>query len=183
MRDEATVPLVVAIVPVKQFSFPLAISAAVSISQARLRCGMRYKAYVPLVVATVPLAAFVLPVQQFSFPPVLEDAPIIPAPAKVLIDKQSFVSKSTLGYSRIAKDKEAKQLHKKKVMLGVKGETKFAMKSCRGNEESILIAIDEEGAQDVYAPKVKGKRELKNLECSVNFEARGGGSSRVRDAG
>jgi hypothetical protein len=25
----------------------------------------------------------------------------------------------------------------------------------------------------VSAPKVKGKRELKNLECSINFEARG----------
>ena len=28
-------------------------------------------------------------------------------------------------------------------------------------------------------PKVKGKREFKNLECSINFEARGQGSSRV----
>lgn len=144
---------------------------------------MRYEAFVPPVVATVPSVASVSLVKQFSFPPVSEDAPIIPAPAKVLIDKQSSVSKSTLGYSQIAKDKETKQLHKKKVMLGLKGEMKFAMKSYGGNKERLLIAIDEEGAQDFYAPEVKGKRELKNLECPVNFEAMGGGSSRVRYVG
>ena len=32
---------------------------------------------------------------------------------------------------------------------------------------------------DVSALKVKGKRELKNLKCSINVEARGHGSNRV----
>jgi hypothetical protein len=31
----------------------------------------------------------------------------------------------------------------------------------------------------VSAPKVKGKRELKNLECFINFEARGWRTSLV----
>ena len=31
--------------------------------------------------------------------------------------------------------------------------------------------IEEE--RETYTPKVKGKRELKNLECSINYEARG----------
>jgi hypothetical protein len=29
-------------------------------------------------------------------------------------------------------------------------------------------------------PNTKGKKELKNLECSINFEARSCGSSRVK---
>ncbi|XP_059440244.1 uncharacterized protein LOC132172707 [Corylus avellana] len=134
LRDDATAPTVVATVssvasvsPVNQFSFPPAIPAVASTYPARLQCRMRDEASVPPVVATVPpVRAIVSPV--FSFPP---------APAKALIDNQ--VSKC---YTRRAKDKEAKQLHKKKMPLGVK-----------------------------------------NLECSDNFEARGGGSSRVRDVG
>jgi hypothetical protein len=31
--------------------------------------------------------------------------------------------------------------------------------------------IEEEWKSDT--PKIEGKRELKNLECSINFEARG----------
>jgi hypothetical protein len=45
----------------------------------------------------------------------------------------------------------------------------------------LFSAIEEvrEPKNYVSAPKAKGKRELKNLECSFNFEARGHSSSRV----
>jgi hypothetical protein len=36
------------------------------------------------------------------------------------------------------------------------------------------------GQHSVFAPKKKGKREVKNLECLINFDARGVGSSWVR---
>ena len=108
-------------------------------------------------VSLVTPVASVLPMRQFSFPPVLEDAPMNPVPAKVMIGKLSFVSKPSLGYLRRAKDREANQLHKKKVLLGVKGDTmKFALKLHGEYEERLLIA------------------------CPVFFEARGGGSSRMR---
>jgi hypothetical protein len=43
-----------------------------------------------------------------------------------------------------------------------------------------LTLVDEEQHQEipVSASKPKGSRELKNLECSINFDARGVGSSR-----
>jgi len=43
----------------------------------------------------------------------------------------------------------------------------------------LLTLVDEEQFS-VFALKKKGKREVKNLECSINFDARGVGSSRVR---
>ena len=82
------------------------------------------------------------------------------APAEVLIVKHSSVSKSTLGYLRRAKDREANLLHQKKGLLGVKGDaTKFAWKLYGEYEENLLIA------------------------CSVFFEVRGAGSSSMRDVG
>jgi hypothetical protein len=38
---------------------------------------------------------------------------------------------------------------------------------------SNLFSEIEKEKREFVAPKVKGKRELKNLECSWNFEARG----------
>jgi hypothetical protein len=69
-------------------------------------------------VSLVTPMASVSPMRQFSFPPVLEDASMNPAPAKVMTGKLSFVSKPILRYLRRAKDREANQLHKKKVLLG-----------------------------------------------------------------
>ena len=43
----------------------------------------------------------------------------------------------------------------------------------------LSLKKEREPKNDVPAPKVKGKRELKNLECSINFEAKGRGSNRV----
>jgi hypothetical protein len=135
----------------------------------------------PAPVSVPPMVASIPPVRHFSFPLDLEDAPLNLAPTKVLLGNHS---KSTMGYSRHTRDKDAKQRLKNKVLLGERGEVlKFAMKPRQWNEVSLWEAIDEEGDQDCYAPKVKGKRELKNLECSINFEARGGGSSRFRDVG
>ena len=43
-----------------------------------------------------------------------------------------------------------------------------------GDEESLLNFFSTiEKERDPYTPKVKGKRELTNLECSINNEARG----------
>jgi hypothetical protein len=54
-----------------------------------------------------------------------------------------------------------------------------------GNEKGFLdflALIDEGQCQEVSVPasKLKGFREIKNLECSINFDARGVGSSRVK---
>ena len=38
---------------------------------------------------------------------------------------------------------------------------------------SNLFSVIEKEKWELAAPKVMGKRELKNLECSWNFEARG----------
>jgi hypothetical protein len=45
-----------------------------------------------------------------------------------------------------------------------------------------LALIDEGQRQEVsvLASKLKGYREIKNLECSINFDARRVGSSRVK---
>jgi hypothetical protein len=45
------------------------------------------------------------------------------------------------------------------------------------------LALVEEGQYQevsVSTSKQKGKRELKNLECSINFDAKGVGSSQVK---
>lgn len=47
----------------------------------------------------------------------------------------------------------------------------------------IFVALADEGqSQEVFVSdsKQKGKKELKNLECSINFDTRGVGSSRVK---
>ena len=110
----------------------------------------------------------------------------------------SFVSKSQLGYSRRVKEKVVKQLHKNQELLaeveGVEDYSKdvldavnFALVvwlSWGGDQKSLLelfSVIDKDKERehfiDVSTPKVKGKRELKNLQCSINFEARGRRSS------
>jgi hypothetical protein len=54
--------------------------------------------------------------------------------------------------------------------------------SYEGTEKSFLdfMTLIDEGQRFVYAPKQKEKRELKNLECSINFDARGVGFNRVK---
>jgi hypothetical protein len=54
--------------------------------------------------------------------------------------------------------------------------------SYRGNQKGFLnfLALVDEGQYQevsVSTSKQKGKRELKNLECSINFDAKGVGSS------
>jgi hypothetical protein len=71
-----------------------------------------------------------------------------------------------------------------KVVLDAVKFTSTVGLSCGGDEKSLLelfSVIEEEKKPkiDSFASKVKEKRELKNLECSINFEARGHGSSRV----
>jgi hypothetical protein len=55
--------------------------------------------------------------------------------------------------------------------------------SCGGNEKKIfdlLTVLDKEQRHEVLASlaTLKGRRELKNLECSINFNGRGDCSSR-----
>ena len=108
----------------------------------------------------------------------------------------SFVSKSQMGYTQRVKEKMARQLHKNKELFAevvaetvekgvenysevIQDTVKFAPimgLSCGegGDAKSLLnlfLTIEEE--RDPYTPKVKGKRELRNLECSINYEARG----------
>jgi hypothetical protein len=56
--------------------------------------------------------------------------------------------------------------------------------SVMGSKEGFLdflTLVDERQTQNsIPSPKKKGNREVKNLECSTNFDARGVGSSRVR---
>jgi hypothetical protein len=44
---------------------------------------------------------------------------------------------------------------------------------------NLLSGIEKE-KRELAAPKVKGKRELKNLDCSLNFEASGRRSSQAK---
>ena len=107
----------------------------------------------------------------------------------------SFVSNSQIGYARRVKEKLAKQLHKNKELFAKvvadtseKGEenysevvldvVKFTSSmglSCGGGDDeksllNLFSNIKEE--RKPYTSKVKGKRELNNLECSINYEAR-----------
>ena len=102
------------------------------------------------------------------------------------------VSKSLPVYSRRVKDEVAKQLLKNKDLLAevvadilVEGYSKEVIDmmnfapvvglSWGGDNKRLsnLFSVIEEEKWELAAPKVKGKRELKNLECSWNFEARG----------
>jgi hypothetical protein len=66
------------------------------------------------------------------------------------------------------------------VVLSAMGVTPTLGLSCGGDEKwlkDLLSAIEDDRFLEdgVPAPKTKGKRELKNLECSINF---GGGKGR-----
>jgi hypothetical protein len=68
------------------------------------------------------------------------------------------------------------------VVLSAKGLTPALVISFGGNEKRFLdlLTFLEEGQHRVVvgsASTPKGWRELKNLECSINFDARGNGSS------
>jgi hypothetical protein len=94
----------------------------------------------------------------------------------------SSVSKAQLGYSRRAKEKVAKQLNKNKEMLveivvdipveGVEACSKtvnFASvmgMSWGGDDKKLLDLFS---IMDKREPKVKGLRELKNLDCSISL--------------
>jgi hypothetical protein len=108
------------------------------------------------------------------------------------------VSKSLLVYSRRVRDEVAKQLLKNKDLLAevvadilVEGYSKevidvmnFALVvalSWKGDDKRLsnLFSIIEKEKRELAAPKVKGKRELKNLECPWNYKARGRRSSQA----
>ena len=54
----------------------------------------------------------------------------------------------------------------------------FVGEEKRLNDIFLVIEEDRYCEDGVATSNTKGKRELKNLECSINFEARGGGYSR-----
>jgi hypothetical protein len=105
----------------------------------------------------------------------------------------SPVSNSQLCYSRRVKEKVAKQPHKNKELLAeivvdtpVEGEEGYSKEvidtmnfasvmglSWGGDNKSLLdlfSAIDKEKREFVFVSKVKGLRELNNLECTLNLE-------------
>ena len=107
----------------------------------------------------------------------------------------SSVSKSQIGYAWRVKEKLAKQLHKNKELFAevvadtsengeenylevlldaVKFASSMGLSCGEGDDEKILLNIfsNIEEERKPYTSKVKGKRELKNLECSINYEAR-----------
>jgi hypothetical protein len=103
-------------------------------------------------------------------------------------------SKKLAGYARRVKDKFAKEVHKNKDLFNEvvadtseKGEenysevvldaVKFASNmgwNCgdEGDEKSLLNIFSKIEEERKPTSKVKGKRERKNLECSLNYEAR-----------
>jgi hypothetical protein len=54
--------------------------------------------------------------------------------------------------------------------------------SFKGSENGFpdFFSLVDEGQHFISALKKKGKREVNNLECSINFDIRGVGSSRVK---
>jgi hypothetical protein len=108
----------------------------------------------------------------------------------------SSISKAQIGYARRVKEKIAKRLHKNKELFaevvvetaekGVENYSEVVLDAVKftsvvglsggegGDEKSFLKLFSNiEEERKAYTPKVKGKRELKNLECSINYEARG----------
>jgi hypothetical protein len=80
------------------------------------------------------------------------------------------VSKSLLVYSRRVKDEVAKQLLKNKDMLA----EVVADIPVEGYPKEVIDMMNFAPVVGLPSiPKVKGKRELKNLECPWNSEARG----------
>ena len=117
----------------------------------------------------------------------------------------SSVSKSQLGYSRRVKKNIGKKLNKNKKLLagivvdtpvmGLEGYFEGVLDAMEctptfgltfgGNEQRLLnlflvIEEDQYCEERVSVSNTKGKRELKNLEFSINFEAIGSSSSRVK---
>jgi hypothetical protein len=103
------------------------------------------------------------------------------------------------------KNKIGKQLNKNKKLLvevvadtlvvGVEGYSKVVLGAMElaptlgltfeGDEKHLLnlfLVIEEDRycEERAFVSNTKGKRELKNLECSINFEAKGCGYSRVK---
>ena len=109
------------------------------------------------------------------------------------------ISKSQLVYSRRVKDEVDKQLLKNKDLLAevvadipVEGYSKEVIDTMNfalvvglywgGDDKrmlNLLSSIEMEKGE-LAAPKVKGKRELKNLDYSLNFEASGRRSSQAK---
>jgi hypothetical protein len=55
----------------------------------------------------------------------------------------------------------------------------------QGIEKGFLdfLTLIDEGQHSVSTPKKKGKREVNNLGCLINFDAKGVGSSRLEARG
>jgi hypothetical protein len=105
-------------------------------------------------------------------------------------------SKSQLVYSQRVKDEVAKHLLKNKDLLAevvadipVEGYSKEVIDTMNftpvvrlswgGDDKRLsnLFFIIEKEKRELATPKVKGKTEHKNLDCFLNFEARGQRSS------
>ena len=117
----------------------------------------------------------------------------------------SFVSKSQLVYSQRVKKNIGKQLNKNKKMVaevvadtlvvGLEAYSEGVLDAMEcaptlgltfgGDEKRLLnlfsvIEQDRYRVERVFVSNSKGKRELKNLKCSINFETNRRGSSRVK---
>ena len=122
-------------------------------------------------------------------PPSLPEKSVLSLGA-VEVGLNPFVSKSQVVYARKVKDEVSKQLLKNKELLAevvadipAEGYSKEVIRTMnfapvvglsRGGDDkrmlNLLSGIEKE-KRELAAPKVKGKRELKNLECSLNIEA------------
>jgi hypothetical protein len=108
------------------------------------------------------------------------------------------VSKSEVVYARRVKKEISKQLFKNKEILAkvaadipVEGFSEVISTmnfapvvglSWGGDDKRMLNLLSkiEKEKRELAAPKVKGKREFKNLECSFNVEASGQRSSQAK---
>jgi hypothetical protein len=116
-------------------------------------------------------------------------SPKIPSSAQN--PSKDSASLSQLTYSRRVKEKVAKQLHKNKELLaesvgvtqvGTKGCSKAVLDSMKfapvvgmtwGGEDNKMLEMFSDfektkHSADVSTPKVKGLRELKNLDCTLS---------------
>ncbi|XP_059431002.1 uncharacterized protein LOC132164496 [Corylus avellana] len=107
----------------------------------------------------------------------------------------SSVSKSQIGYARRVKEKLAKQLQKNKelfadvvaepaekgagnysevVIDAVNFASSVGLSNGEGGDEKSLLNLfsNIEEEREPSTSKAKGKREIKNLECSINYEVR-----------
>ena len=125
------------------------------------------------------------PVNGFASSPTPEVSQVCSSPSA------APMSMSQLAYSRRVKEKVTKQLHKNKELLaeavvdiqvGASGYSKAALDVMKfapvvgmtwGGEDNKLLdmvsALDKRKPSfEVSTPKVKGMRELKNLDCTVS---------------